>query len=187
MNIWTISKRTLSVRWEHGDFVNVIAKRVCAHHNGSARLRVLFVCTGNSCRSQIAEGWTRALLGHVIEAHSAGIDPRGLDSSAVDVMAEAGVDISRCRSKRIDEKSLGSFDCIVTLSERARAAISLSEYSGEILHSGLPASPKSATPDPLAYYRCVRDEIRVLVLSLRLNPDATSVLQSFRGGDSDSS
>ena len=159
--------------------MNVVAKRICAPRNGSARLRVLYVWTGNSCRSQMAEGWTRALLGHVIEAHSAGIDPRGLDSSAVDVMAETGVDISRCRSKRIDEKSLGSFDCIVTLSERARAAVSLLEYSGEVLHAGLPAPPKSAAPDPLAYYRRVRDEIRVLVLSLRSETScrfATSII-----------
>ena len=116
----------------------------------------------------MAEGWTRALLGHVIEVCSAGVDPRGLDAFAVDVMAEAGVDISRHLSKRIDETKLGSFDCIVTLSERARAAISLSKFSGEVLHAGLPASPKSAAWDSLAYYRRVRDEVRVLVLSLRL-------------------
>ena len=58
------------------------------------RLRILFLCTGNSCRSQMAEGWTRHLKGDVIEAYSAGIEKHGLNPRAVKVMAEAGVDIS---------------------------------------------------------------------------------------------
>ena len=59
------------------------------------KLKVLFLCTGNSCRSQMAEGWARALKGDVIEAYSAGIETHGLNPNAVKVMAEAGVDISR--------------------------------------------------------------------------------------------
>ena len=67
------------------------------------RLKVLFLCTGNSCRSQMAEGWTRALKGDAIEAFSAGIETHGLNPHAVTVMAEAGVDISQQRSQLLDE------------------------------------------------------------------------------------
>ena len=66
-------------------------------------LKILFLCTGNSCRSQMAEGWTRHLKGDVIEPYSAGIETHGLNPNAVKVMAEAGVDISRQRSKHLDE------------------------------------------------------------------------------------
>ncbi len=66
------------------------------------RLRVLFLCTGNSCRSQMAEGWARALHANRIEAYSAGTAPHGLNPLAVRAMAEAGVDISGHRSKRPD-------------------------------------------------------------------------------------
>ena len=68
-------------------------------------LKVLFLCTGNSCRSQMAEGWTRRLKGDQIEAFSAGIEAHGLNPDAVRVMAEAGVDISAQRSKRLDESA----------------------------------------------------------------------------------
>ena len=66
-------------------------------------LKILFLCTGNSCRSQMAEGWARHLKGDRIEAYSAGIETHGLNPDAVRVMAEAGVDISGQRSKRVGE------------------------------------------------------------------------------------
>jgi len=66
------------------------------------KLKILFLCTGNSCRSQMAEGWARALKGDVIEAYSAGIVTHGLNPNAVKVMAEAGVDISAHTSKNVD-------------------------------------------------------------------------------------
>ena len=69
--------------------------------NTPPRIKVLFLCTGNSCRSQMAEGWTRALKGSQIEAYSAGIETHGLNPLAVKVMAEAGVDISGHLSKTI--------------------------------------------------------------------------------------
>ena len=135
-------------------------------HSGAARRRVLFVCTGNSCRSQIAEGWARALMGHLIEAHSAGVKPRGLDPCAVAVMAEAGVDISRGKSKLIDVWRLADFDYVVTLSDRARAHASLSGLSGKTIHAEFSAPRERAGSEPLMHYRCVRDEIRQLILSL---------------------
>ena len=66
-------------------------------------MKILFLCTGNSCRSQMAEGWARRLKGDPIEPYSAGIETHGLNPDAVRVMAEAGVDISGQRSKHIDE------------------------------------------------------------------------------------
>ena len=68
-------------------------------------LKILFLCTGNSCRSQMAEGWARHLKGDQIEAYSAGIEAHGLNPDAVRVMAEAGVDISGQRSKRVGRAS----------------------------------------------------------------------------------
>ena len=78
------------------------------------KLKVLFLCTGNSCRSQMAEGWTRCLKGEVMEPCSAGTEPRGLDPRAVRVMAEAGVDISGQRSKGVEELKDLRFDYVVT-------------------------------------------------------------------------
>ena len=67
-----------------------------------ATLKILFLCTGNSCRSQMAEGWAKKLKGDVIDAYSAGVEPHGMNKLAVKVMAEAGVDISRQTSKHVD-------------------------------------------------------------------------------------
>ena len=78
-------------------------------------LKILFLCTGNSCRSQMAEGWTRHLKCDEIEPHSAGIEKRGLDPRAVAVMKDAGVDISGQRSQRVDELSGENFDYVVTV------------------------------------------------------------------------
>jgi arsenate reductase (thioredoxin) len=73
-------------------------------------LKVLFLCTGNSCRSQMAEGWARALKGDVIEAYSAGVEKRGMNSHTVKVMAEAGVDISKQYSKTAADLGPVQFD-----------------------------------------------------------------------------
>ena len=78
------------------------------------RLKILFLCTGNSCRSQMAEGWARHLCGDAIEPYSAGIEAHGLNAGAVRVMAEAGVDISGQRSKTLEELKGITFDCVVT-------------------------------------------------------------------------
>ena len=79
------------------------------------KLKVLFLCTGNSCRSQMAEGWARHLKSDVIEAYSAGITTHGLNPSAVKVMAEAGVDISGHQSKNVQDLLHVPFDYVVTV------------------------------------------------------------------------
>lgn len=84
------------------------------------KIKVLFLCTGNACRSQIAEGWARHLKGDVIDAYSAGIIPAGLSRMAVEIMAEAGVDISAQRSKHVEELKDIEFNYVVTLCDSAR-------------------------------------------------------------------
>src|SRR5437660_4008548 len=83
------------------------------------KVKVLFLCTGNSCRSQMAEGFARALRGDLIEAYSAGVEPHGMNPRAVKVMAEAGVDISRQRSKHVDEFKDVPLDYVVTVCDHA--------------------------------------------------------------------
>ena len=135
------------------------------------KLKILFLCTGNACRSQMAEGWTRHLKGNRIEAWSAGIDTRGLDPLAVRVMAEAGVDISRHRSKHVREVRDISFDYVITVCDHARESCPLFPRPVKKIHVGFddpPALAKSAESEEevLHIYRRVRDEIRAFVESL---------------------
>ena len=83
------------------------------------KLKILFLCTGNSCRSQMAEGWARHLKADSIEPFSAGIQPKSLDPFAVKVMAEAGVDISSHRSKHLNELKGMTFDYVITVCDSA--------------------------------------------------------------------
>ena len=104
--------------------VLVIAAGTLSHLQGMTgrtmgKLKILFLCTGNSCRSQMAEGWARHLKGDVLEPYSAGVEVHGLNPSAVRVMAEAGVDISNHRSKHVRELADIAFDYVVTVCDRA--------------------------------------------------------------------
>ncbi len=135
------------------------------------KLKVLFLCTGNSCRSQMAEGWTRCLKGDVIEAYSAGVEPRGLDPRAIRVMAEAGVDISGQRSKSVDELRNIQFDYVVTVCDQAHESCPLFPGGTQVMHVGFDDPPRLARDsrdeqEALGHYRRVRDEIRRFVESL---------------------
>ena len=132
------------------------------------KARILFLCTGNSCRSQMAEGWARHLKPHEIEAYSAGIEKRGLDPLAVKVMAEAGVDISSQESKTIDELPEHTFDWVITLCGHAHETCPLFPGGTQRMHMGFddpPALAKKASTEEeaLDHYRRVRDEIRVFI------------------------
>lgn len=133
------------------------------------RLRVLFLCTGNSCRSQMAEGWAHALVADAIEAHSAGTQPHGLDPRAVRAMREAGVDIAGHSSKR-PQQIPGSFDAVITVCDAAHEACPL--FPGaRVLHSGFEDPPRLARgaqdeEQAMAHYRRVRDQIRAFVSEL---------------------
>ena len=136
-----------------------------------ARLKVLFLCTGNSCRSQMAEGFARALKGNEIEAYSAGIETHGLDPNAVKVMAEAGVDISGHRSKHLDELRGIEFDYVVTVCDQAHESCPLFPGKTKVVHIGFDDPPRlaegaSSEDEALSHYRRVRDEIRAFVESM---------------------
>ena len=138
------------------------------------KLNILFLCTGNSCRSQIAEGWARKLKGNCIEAFSAGIFPATLSSRAVKVMAEAGVDISGQFPKHVDELCGIDFDYVVTVCGHAHENCPLFPGKARVIHVGFDDPPKLAKDvkneeEKLNCYRRVRDEICKFVSALPNN------------------
>ncbi len=140
------------------------------------RLRILFLCTGNSCRSQMADGWARHLKAGVIEPFSAGIEKHGLNERAVRVMAEAGVDISGHQSKTVDELPEREFDYVITVCGGADEHCPVFPGRTRVVHVGFDDPPKlaegaSSEEQALAPYRRVRDEIRAFVEKL---PEALS-------------
>jgi arsenate reductase len=135
------------------------------------KLKVLFLCTGNSCRSQMAEGWARALKGDCIEAYSAGIEKHGMNPRAVSVMTEAGVDISKQYSKTPADLGPVKFDCVVTVCGQADENCPVFPGKPKVVHVGFEDPPKLTRHLPdgeakLAVYRRVRDEIRRFVETL---------------------
>ncbi len=135
------------------------------------KLKVLFLCTGNSCRSQMAEGFAHALKGDIIEAYSAGTDPKTLDPRAVRVMAEAGIDISSHTSKKVSDLGDISFDHVITVCGHAAETCPFFPGKTRVTHAGFEDPPLLARgarseEEALAHYRRVRDEIRAYVESL---------------------
>ncbi len=140
------------------------------------KLKILFLCTGNSCRSQMAEGWARALKGDVLEAYSAGIETHGLNPNAVKVMAEAGVDISGHKSENIKDLLHIPFDVVITVCGHAHENCPV--FPGKaprIIHVGFDDPPKLARElaaqgadekAQLDCYRRVRDEIKAFIETL---------------------
>ena len=132
------------------------------------KLNVLFLCTGNSCRSQMAEGWTRALKSDAIEPFSAGIEKHGLNPYAVQVMAETGIDISKRISKTLGEIGPIEFDYVVTVCGHADENCPVFPGRTQVVHVGFDDPPKLTRHLPdgeekLAVYRRVRDEIHRFV------------------------
>lgn len=137
---------------------------------------LLFLCTGNSCRSQMAEGWVRQLRSDVLDACSAGVAPKGLDPRAVAVMAEAGVDISGHRSRSLDEvlaevaERGGRIDWVLTVCDSARESCPVFPGDVRTIHRSFDDPPHLAAgaaseAEALEHYRRVRDEIREMVES----------------------
>ena len=136
----------------------------------SDRIKVLFLCTGNSCRSQMAEGLCRELKGDIIESFSAGIVKHGLNPFAVKVMQEIGIDISSHFSKTVNELEQ-SFDYVVTVCDNAHETCPFFPAKTGILHRGFDDPPRLARnavteEEALAHYRRVRDEIREFIKDL---------------------
>ncbi len=135
----------------------------------TTKISILFLCTGNSCRSQMAEGWARQLKSEQIEAWSAGIMKHGLNPLAVKVMTEAGVDITGQRSKTIEELPVQQFDYVITLCGHAQE--SCPYFPGKKIHQGfddppLLAAEAATEEEKLVHYRRVRDQIRNFVVTL---------------------
>ena len=135
------------------------------------KLRLLFLCTGNSCRSQMAEGWARHLKSDVLEPYSAGIEKHGMNPYAVKVMAEAGVDITGQHSKTVAELGSVEFDYVVTVCGHAHEHCPLFPGKAKVVHVGFDDPPKLTKHWPdgeekLAIYRRVRDQIRAFVATL---------------------
>ncbi|BCO09183.1 arsenate reductase [Desulfolithobacter dissulfuricans] len=150
------------------------------------KLKILFLCTGNSCRSQMAEGWARELNSDTIEAWSAGIERHGLNPKAVQVMAEAGVDISTQSSTLIEELPEQDFDYVITVCGHAHESCPLFPGRTRVIHRGFDDPPRLAATakseeEVLACYRRVRDEIRAFVLEL---PEILSGTSSCSSGAS---
>lgn len=130
--------------------------------------KVLFLCTGNSCRSQMAEGWARHLLAKQVESYSAGIEAHGLNPNAVRVMKEAGVDISGQSSKLVDSLKDVPLDLVITVCGHAGEHCLVFLTKATVVHVGFddpPSLAKDAASDQeaLDIYRRVRDEIRDFV------------------------
>ncbi len=136
-----------------------------------SKLKVLFLCTGNSCRSQMAEGFARALRGDQIEAYSAGIETHGLNPSAVKVMAEAGIDITAQKSQNVSEFTHINFDYVITVCGHAHENCPVFPQKARIIHVGFDDPPKlaqniDAPEKQLDCYRKVRDQIKEYILTL---------------------
>jgi len=135
------------------------------------KLKVMFLCTGNSCRSQMAEGWARHLRGDAVDAYSAGVDPHGMNPRAVRVMREAGVDIMGQSSKHVDAVMHVPFDYVVTVCGHANETCPVFPGKAKVVHVGFDDPPKLAQgaateEEALSHYRRVRDEIRAFVQTL---------------------
>lgn len=135
------------------------------------KLKVLFLCTGNSCRSQMAEGWARQLKGDCIDAYSAGIETHGMNARAVQVMGEAGVDISGHRSKNVTELLDVPFDYVVTVCGHANETCPMFPLKAKVVHVAFDDPPRLARDarsdeEALSHYRRVRDEIKAFVMTL---------------------
>lgn len=135
-------------------------------------MNILFLCTGNSCRSQMAEGWARHLKADFFNAYSAGVEKHGLNPLAVKAMAEAGVDITGQESKTIDELPQDvEFDYVVTVCNNAHEQCPFFPAKTKVVHVGFDDPPLLARnalseEEALSHYRRVRDEIRAFIADL---------------------
>lgn len=133
-----------------------------------AKLKVLFLCTGNSCRSQMAEAWARRLKGDTIEPYSAGVDPHGMNPLAVKAMAEAGLDIAGQRSKHVNELANVPIDYVVTVCDHANETCPV--FPGKVKRVHVPfddpprlAKGAKSEAEAMPHYRRVCDEIRQFI------------------------
>ena len=132
---------------------------------GKEKIKVLFLCTGNACRSQIAEGWARHLKGDVMEAFSAGVSPATVSRRAIETMAEVGVDISGHRSKYLDEFEGIDFDYVVTVCDNAREQCPVFGGTVKMVHRTFadPSFMDGTEKEINSAMRKLRDEMRTFI------------------------
>jgi arsenate reductase (thioredoxin) len=130
--------------------------------------KVMFLCTGNSCRSQMAEGFARELGKGVIEPYSSGLDPVGLNELSVRAMKELGIDISNQKSKIMDTGLLNTMDLIITLCDNAAESCPWTPPEIERIHWPLkdPAKAEGTGDEIMREFRRTRDEIEQRVKDL---------------------
>lgn len=128
----------------------------------------LFLCTGNSCRSQMAEAWLRHLSGDQIVVESAGIESHGLNPYAVNVMEEVGISMSGHQSTVIDQLDLSSLDVLVTVCDHAKATCPIVITKALQLHHSFtdPSSVSGTEAHVLSHFRAVRDDIKAYCQTL---------------------
>lgn len=136
-----------------------------------SKVKILFLCTGNSCRSQMAEAWAKALKSDVIEAYSAGVVPKGIDQKAVKAMAEVGIDISNYKSKDIGALGNITFDYVITLCDHAYQTCPIFPGAKKQVHRSFEDPPRLAQnakteEEAMVHYRRIRDEIKAFVETL---------------------
>lgn len=135
-------------------------------------MNILFLCTGNSCRSQMAEGWAKKLKADEFTAYSAGVETHGLNERAVAVMKEAGVDISSYQSKLVSDLPTDvEFDYVVTVCGNAHETCPFFPAKTKVVHVGFDDPPfltkgLEDENEILDAYRRIRDEIREFVMGL---------------------
>jgi arsenate reductase len=129
--------------------------------------RVLFICTHNAARSQMAEGLLRDLHGGLYEAYSAGTEPAGVSPYAVKVMAEIGIDMGAHRSKGIQEFSGQQFDYVVTVCDQAKEACPYFPGGKKMLHQSFedPSAVTGTEEEIMAGFRQIRDEVKIWIES----------------------
>ena len=133
-----------------------------------AKIKVLFLCTGNSCRSQMAQGWARHLKADLIKPYSAGVCPSGVNPKAIKVMAEAGVDISMHTSKHVDELMGIDFDYVITLCDNARQNCPVFTGHAKLIHRTFedPTLVTGSEDKIMTAFRKTRDKIRAFIETL---------------------
>jgi arsenate reductase len=125
-------------------------------------LKVLFLCTENACRSQMAEGLVNNDMGGKVKAFSAGVRPSQVNPRAIRVMAELGIDISQHRSKSVDDLKGEQFDLVITVCDSAAEQCPIFPGTTEIMHMGFPDPAKATGTEEeiLTVFRWVRDGLR---------------------------
>jgi arsenate reductase len=131
-------------------------------------LKVLFLCTENACRSQMAEGLVNHDLAGQVQAWSAGVRPSRVNPRAIQVMAELGIDISQHRSKSVDDLGSEPFNLVITVCDQAQEQCPLFPGETEVRHVGFPDPAKATGTEAeiIAAFRQVRDALRAELIPL---------------------